>query len=332
MRVANIALREKLWGGGYVGQVDVAQPAPVQSVGLSWAQERALGSIQQSTEATATASFVTAGAVASLERSLERMSAVLGMRMDQQTDVLADSLVTLAAIEETLRTPAKTRAAERVADVGVLLAQGRVARARPLAEEAVSLDPTNPHAFLAAGWVCIGDNDYEQARALFEEAMEAAQGDLRSRAARQAARLAYADGEADRALALIEQVSALDVAADEAIAVDYDRCLYEIACGKPEDATRRLRDLCLREPATVEMVRVDRAFADYSALLRTAEEAAADGPVLDAQQALHDAAQLAASCRQDVTRCLPLKHGWRSEQTGRGSSNAAERSKLRLRI
>lgn len=71
--------------------------------------------------------------------AVEQMGSVLGHHVSVQTAVLESQLGVLAAMHETLRTPAKTRSAERLADAAVLLRTGRLERAQALAEEAIGL-------------------------------------------------------------------------------------------------------------------------------------------------------------------------------------------------
>ena len=296
--MGNIELHERIFGGGLVGSVQI-------ETGLSWFQEQTLSAIRDATRDTA-------AGMAGLGWGVARMTEVLAMRLDQQTDLLTQSLTSLQAIHETLRTPAKTRSAERVADVAVLLKQGRAARARPLADEAIELDPTSPHAFLAAGWTRVAQQDYSAARPLFEEAMEAATGDLRARAARQAARLTYADGQPSHALTLLQGLAEGEVSTDEQLAIEYDRCLYEVAAGQEATGADRLYALCMHEPAVIAAAKIDLAFADYPALTNAATSAEAEwhSQRLDEARATYrratDLADLAARAHDD----LPPIRGW----------------------
>lgn len=71
------------------------------------------------------------------------------MLLDRQVDLLAD-------IAQSLRTPARVRAAERLSSVGELLRRKRYDRALAAAVRAVEDDPNNPAGFIAAGWAHIG--------------------------------------------------------------------------------------------------------------------------------------------------------------------------------
>jgi hypothetical protein len=141
--VGNIELRKSFFGDALVGEV---QPA------LSWADHRALADTAHETRRSSQELDKLNGQIASLGfeigHAYRGLAAVigdledhLGLRLHMQTQVLTGQLDHLARIHETLRTPAKTRAAERIADTGELLRRGRWERALAIASEAIEDDP-----------------------------------------------------------------------------------------------------------------------------------------------------------------------------------------------
>jgi len=125
--------------------------------------------------------------------------------MEQQADLLTRQAATLDEISAAIRTPAKTRAAERLADAAELLRRERREPALALASEATKDDPNNPGGFQAAAWAQLALGDMPAARELLVEAAMASDGADRSRNGRQAARTTLASDGASAALATLER-------------------------------------------------------------------------------------------------------------------------------
>lgn len=224
--MANIELHRSLFGDGYTGSIESA-PA------LSWLDSHRLERAAKGAMASAIELRLMNGALWDLEEHL-------GLRLEQQTRVLEAQRGLLAAIDAALRTPAKTRAAERIADTAELLRRGRYERALALAEEAIVDDPNNPAAFRAAGWALLGLGRTADAQRHFVECAAADDGDDRVQALRQAARLAYLQESPSEALALIERAG--DSAAELTLrGVQYDRTLYLAESGEIDAARAALR-------------------------------------------------------------------------------------------
>jgi tetratricopeptide (TPR) repeat protein len=245
--MASIELHERFIGSGYVGSIRT-EPA------LSWADQRALAQTARATAASAIQlGFLNQGVSSIVEQlwrlgisqqlvvdSLVRLEGELGLRLDQQTQVLVTQTEYLARIDHALSTPAKTRAAERIADSGELLRRGRWERALAVAQEAVEGDPNNPAGFRATGWALIGLKRLAAARQSFFECGEAADGDERAQAFRQAARLERALAGPREALALLDCIDD-NVSEFERRAADYDRAIYLADVGSMEGAEALLR-------------------------------------------------------------------------------------------
>ena len=244
--VGNIEIRERFLGGGYVGHVQV-DPA------LSWADRRALGVAASAASASAIelrglnarvdiATQLLAGlgvSQAMVAHQIAVLEEQLGLRLDSQTRALEAQTEQLARIEHALRTPAKTRAAERIADTGQLLRRRRWERALGLAEQASDDDPNNPAAFRAAGWALLGLERLDDAKQAFLECADAADGDERSEALRQAARLEFALSDAQSALKLLSREDE-GITTFERHAIQYDRAIYDAADGRVAEATAAL--------------------------------------------------------------------------------------------
>jgi hypothetical protein len=174
-RMANIELRERFFGGGLVGTVETTPT-------LSWSEHSALiaaargasdlashtRAIGRNLEAIGLDIQATAASVAALEWSL-------GLRLDSQTQLLGEQVSLLTGIAEVMRTPAKTRAAERLVDVAELLRRKRWKRALSIAETVTDDDPNNPEGFLACAWANLGLGQIDLARDAYVEAAEASE-------------------------------------------------------------------------------------------------------------------------------------------------------------
>jgi tetratricopeptide (TPR) repeat protein len=144
---------------------------------LSWSEHNAL-------VASAAGSMATAQETARVRHTLEQLrydvqdvtqavetlQSEIGLQLQDQTRLMIRQVELLAQIAETLRTPARTRAAERISDAGELLRRERYERALTLAIQAIDDDPNNPAGFLAAAWASLGIDNVEQARDFFREA------------------------------------------------------------------------------------------------------------------------------------------------------------------
>ncbi|HET6508445.1 MAG TPA: hypothetical protein VFG42_16745 [Baekduia sp.] len=237
--MAESLLSQSLFGG---------MPAP--TLRLSWSDQRSLEQAAAGAMASAVELRHLRDAVKDVELGQERVgtwiaSAVwslerdLGLRLDQQTAVLVAQRELLRSIDEALRTPAKTRAAERIADTGELLRRGRYDRALAIAQEAIDDDPNNPAGFRAAGWALCGLRRLGEARAAFAECAAASDDDERAEALRQSARLAYLVESPAAALAALAAVDD-QMSPEQERAVLYDRAVYHAEDGDEETAGREL--------------------------------------------------------------------------------------------
>lgn len=97
----------------------------------------------------------------------------LDLRLDEQTKLLSEQVDLLSEIALSLRSPARTRAAERIRDATELLRHHRNERALSVAEQAIDDDPNNDVAFIIAAWASLGVQDSRRARGYFREAAQA---------------------------------------------------------------------------------------------------------------------------------------------------------------
>jgi tetratricopeptide (TPR) repeat protein len=237
--MANIQLRETLFGG-MTGTVS-------GNIELSWSDRERLdraaaGAMASAVELRRVGRSLDdiAAAQAWMAHAVWRLEGELGLRLDQQTLILSRQRELLLDIAEALRTPAKTRAAERIADTGELLRRGRYDRALAVAQEAIGDDPNNPAGFRAAAWSLLGLARLEEAHRCFLECASAADGDERAEALRQAARLSYLLDSPEGALAVL--ANADDRMGDTAArAVRYDQAVYLAEAGNHAAATRELK-------------------------------------------------------------------------------------------
>jgi tetratricopeptide (TPR) repeat protein len=221
--VGKIELRQSF--GGLSGTVQI-EPT------LSWRDSLAV-------QATAEATRDVAGAVYGAAAAIRALEYDIGLRLDAQTEKLERQVGLLTQIAESLRTPARVRAAERVAATGELLRRGRYARARDTAALAAEDDPNNADAFTALAWSQMGLGELELARDSFAEAVAAADGDDKSRARRARARLTFAIDGAATALELLE-AHLSDCSPTEQAAVSYDRAIYLCEIGDTTLAKKEL--------------------------------------------------------------------------------------------
>jgi hypothetical protein len=289
--MANIELRERFSGGGLVGTVE-ATPT------LSWSEHSAL--IETARGAKELASHTraigrhletigldieaTAAGVAALEWSL-------GLRLDSQTQLLGEQVSLLTGIAEVMRTPAKTRAAERLVDVAELLRRRRWKRALSIAETVTEDDPNNPEGFLACAWANLGLGQIELARDAYVEAAEATDSLRASELGRQAARLDLAIRGGRAAVETLERFGVEDapdwpqiswpereVLSDcirrrtELGAVCYDRAVYAAATGDIEGSSEALRLAGTLSPVFLAAAHQDSVLVEYQVLIDQATE------------------------------------------------------------
>jgi hypothetical protein len=105
--------------------------------------------------------------------AIDSLVSDLDLRLDEQTSLLSEQVDLLVEIAQTLRSPARTRAAERIRDATELLRHHRNERALTVAEQAIDDDPNNDIAFIVAAWASLGIQDLGRARGYFREAAQA---------------------------------------------------------------------------------------------------------------------------------------------------------------
>jgi tetratricopeptide (TPR) repeat protein len=259
--------------------------------------------------------------VRSLARAVDGLEGQLGLRLEEQSMLLDRQVDLLADIAQALRTPARVRAAERLSGVGELLRRKRYVRAATAAKEAIDDDPNNPAGFIAAGWAQIGLKRLDEARALFTEAAEAGDGDARSAAVRQAARLTLALDGPRAALARLDEYATDARGSTEQAAIAYDRSVYLAELGDTPAAEVRLLDAGRDEPSFLLTALADPLLASHAVIVE-----AASGELKMRQRALaHHVAMyedLVAQLRdlvvalggQDAAWCWPRRAPRRSCQ------------------
>jgi tetratricopeptide (TPR) repeat protein len=218
----------------------------------------------------------------SMADQIERFEQGMGLRLEEQTRLLEQQTEMLSQIRDALLTPAKTRGAERVADAAQLLRRERYERALAIANEGIDADPNNPGTFFAAAWALLGLDRPDEARRHFEEARDAADGDEKSRAARQAGRAAMAAGNVTLAYQLVRDARQMAETGEERAAVDYDVAVYAWLLKDHEAAAESLEAACRYDTRYSEMALLDRNLTDAPGL---AELAAAILAELDQQVA-----------------------------------------------
>jgi hypothetical protein len=213
---------------------------------------------------------VGASTIAASIRSLE---SELGLHLEAQTELLEKQLALLGQIHQTLLTPAKTRAAERLADVAELLRRNRWERALALSEEAMADDPNNPAAFSSAGWASLGLKRLNDAQKHFLESAQASDGDTRSCATRQAARLAFAISGPDEALRVLAFAIDDQTGEKERYAVAYDTAIYSASANELEKAEASLLDAIQGDDRYCLMALNDELLAGHAPLITCAADA-----------------------------------------------------------
>src|SRR5947209_6514369 len=114
--MADIELRDRFFGAGMVGTIDVDGPTREDVDRLRYAFVDAAARTARELSGIGASLETLNWSVESLAKSIWNMEASLGSRLDAQTAYLADQVRALASIDQALRSPAKIRAAERMAD------------------------------------------------------------------------------------------------------------------------------------------------------------------------------------------------------------------------
>jgi len=265
--MANIELRKRFFGEGVVGSIDLPS-APT----LSWSEHHAL--LESSADLRRVRSTLEdlGMDVRSVERAIDGLEGELGLRLDQQSLLLDRQVDLLADIAQSLRTPARVRAAERLSSVGELLRRKRYERAVAAAEEAIEDDPNNPAGFIAAGWAQIGLEHLDAARGFFTEAAQASDGDARSAALRQAARLTLALEGPKASLTRLDGDISSAHSVTERAAVAYDRAVYLAEFGDTTAAQASLLDAGRDEPSFLFAALADPLLASHTVIIEAACE------------------------------------------------------------
>ncbi len=230
--MAQIELRQRFFGEGVVGEVDLPGAAaivdPLKQAFVDAAERTAVAvqGVRQDLVALGWSVGQVADAVWSLERQLS-------WRLQEQTAYLQQQVAALQSIDAALRSPAKVRAAERMSDAAGLLRTGRHERALRCAQEAIEGDPNHPGGFAAAGWASLGLDHSQRAADYFLEARSASTGTERANYTRQAARCLLVGGDIEQARLVLEDE--LGLVADDTIGgmLHYDAAL---ACALLDDA------------------------------------------------------------------------------------------------
>jgi hypothetical protein len=286
LRVAKVVLRTSAFSGTLVGEV---QTAPA----LSWSEHAALVQAAQSTSELAMRAQGIARQLEWMGLDLQATAAgisalevQLGLRLDAQTRLLGQQVALLGELSDVLRTPAKTRAAERLTDVGELLRRQRWKRALSVAEEVTTDDPNNPEGFLACAWANLGLERLDLACDFYVEAAEAADGLRASELGRQAARLAFAAKDARAAEDILERFAITEAARWPVVsweskerlqasirertefgAVNYDRAVYAAANGDEEVAGEALEDAGELSPEFLAAAQQDTVLLEHPELM-----------------------------------------------------------------
>ena len=245
---------------------------------LSWSEHRALMASAAGSMATAQEAARTRQTLEQLRydvqdvaQAVETLQTEVGLQLQEQTQLMSRQLELLAQIAETLRTPARTRAAERISDAGELLRRERYERALSMAVQAIDDDPNNPTGFLAAAWASLGLDDVEQARDFFRESAQASDGDQRQSALRRAARLTFLlEGPQDALKELGDSPEQLSP--KEEGATDLDRAVYFSKAGEATAAAECIRKASYHDGRFCLMALTDPILSRDATVAETAAE------------------------------------------------------------
>jgi tetratricopeptide (TPR) repeat protein len=275
--------------------------------------------------------------VAEVVRAIDWLVADLDLRLDAQAELLNRQVDLLAEIAHTLRSPARTRAAERLSDAAELLRHHRNERALSLAEQAIDDDPNNDTAFVVAAWAAVGLEDLARARGYFREAAQATRsepgaGVRHMNAVFLAARLTFAlDGpeaalrELDGAEPFIDpglqeehpgftaqQLHLLLLSPNKAAAVKFDRAVYYTASDQMGAALEAFREVCGEHDIRFcLMTLTDPVLTAHEAVVDAAME------TLRAHQALVDEVEETLSAADERWQALQAelpRHGIRNAE------------------
>jgi hypothetical protein len=245
---------------------------------LSWSEHNALMASAAGSMATAQQTALARQTLEQLRydvqdvaQAVETLQTELGLQLQEQTRLMTRQLELLAQIAETLRTPARTRAAERISDAGELLRRERYERALTLAMQAIDDDPNNPAGFLAAAWASLGVDEDKQARDFFREAVQASDGDQRQSSLRRAARLTFLlEGPQDALKELGD--SSEQLSPTEEGATDFDRAVYFSNAGESETAAECIRKVSHHDGRFCLMALTDPILSRDATVAETASE------------------------------------------------------------
>lgn len=245
---------------------------------LSWSEHNALMASAAGSMATAQQTALARQTLEQLRydvqdvaQAVETLQTELGLQLQEQTRLMTRQLELLAQIAETLRTPARTRAAERISDAGELLRRERYERALSLAMQAIDDDPNNPAGFLAAAWASLGLDDVTQARDFFREAAQASDDDQRQSALRQAVRLTFLLEDPQSALKELGDSPGQLSLAEEA-ATDFDRAVYFSKAGDSTTAAECIRKTSYHDGRFCLMALTDPILSRDATVAETAAE------------------------------------------------------------
>ena len=297
--MADIELRRSFLGETLVGHIN-AEPA------LSWSDHRALLDASRSSQKTAEQTVAIRRRlesvdlnVAAVGQAVAAMEHELGFRLENVANELGRQVAVLEDIALALRTPAKTRAAERLVDVAELLRRKRWKRALAISQAAIDDDPNNPAGFLAAAWAQMGLGDLKSAREVFIEAADASDGLRRSCSGRQAARLTFALDDAQAAIEMLDRyaitssppppdipqwegertvklVNSWSEQQNELGAVHYDRAVYLAATGDLAESALELQDAGTINPTFFAMATTDTQLLKHDELTEPTTSKLAD--------------------------------------------------------
>jgi tetratricopeptide (TPR) repeat protein len=254
----------------------------LRSSSLSWSEHRALVA---TAAASAQAAFEMGLARRALEQlhydiadvtaAVEQMEHELGLRLDVQNEILREQTELLGSIDTSLRTPARTKAAERIVTAAELLNNERYERARGVAEQAIDDDPNNPGGFVAAAWALLGLDQPEEARAMFREAAECSASETIIRARRNAARLTFVLEGPEAALEELQFFRVKELLSLSSFlsgAVRFDRAVYQAAQGDVRAAIDELRRATADDRRFCLMAFADPVLSRETSVIAAVEE------------------------------------------------------------
>jgi tetratricopeptide (TPR) repeat protein len=320
--MADIELRKSFLGGSIVGHIDTAP-------GLSWSDHHALLDASRASQQVAAQTTAIRQRLESVDlnvvavgRAVAAMEYELGFRLENVAKILGRQVAILEDIALALRTPAKTRAAERLVDVAELLRRERWKRALAISQAAIDDDPNNPAGFLAAAWAQMGLGDLESAQEVFIEAADASDGVQRSGSGRQAARLTFAVEHAQAALEMLDRYAITSSPSlpeipqwegahtiklvntwweqqRELAAVHYDRAVYLAATGDLPESALELQEAGAISPVFFAMATTDTQLLKHDELAEPAVSKLADA-LREQQESIASQAERARALSDEI--------------------------------